>query len=279
MTEPAVVIDGLALYSRGDGPPVLLVPDPQGFALAPAIDGPLATLLARGLEREVLTFDPPGAFRSRRRPRLGLGEMLDCIEEMLAAIGVHRRIDVLAHGQATLVALAHAMERPDRVRRLVLVGAVDPDSSAIGLARRLPWGWRDARFWRFQRLAAALALGLGSLARQKRLVQLMTEASFADRGRAPHISPDPGDEHLPASRRARWRLRVRHPELFRHLRRVRCPTLVCVGRYDPLSSVRGAAAIAAGIPDARLAVFESSGHFPFVEEPEHFRAEIGGFLR
>jgi proline iminopeptidase len=36
--------------------------------------------------------------------------------------------------------------------------------------------------------------------------------------------------------------------------------------------------IASVQPNARLVVFEESGHTPFVEEPERFRDEVAGFI-
>ena len=36
--------------------------------------------------------------------------------------------------------------------------------------------------------------------------------------------------------------------------------------------------LASGIANARLVIFEHSGHTPFVEEPERFVRELEGFL-
>jgi proline iminopeptidase len=56
------------------------------------------------------------------------------------------------------------------------------------------------------------------------------------------------------------------------------PVLVLAGRYDRACSVEAAEAIAAGVPDSRLVVFEDSGHMAFVEENEAYLAAVREFL-
>jgi pimeloyl-ACP methyl ester carboxylesterase len=58
---------------------------------------------------------------------------------------------------------------------------------------------------------------------------------------------------------------------------IRAPTLVVTGDHDFFGSP-AADEIAAGIPDARLVVLESAGHFAWVDAPERFREEVGRFL-
>ncbi len=59
---------------------------------------------------------------------------------------------------------------------------------------------------------------------------------------------------------------------------VRCPTLVTVGRTDWITPVSSAETIAELIPDARLVVFEKSGHSPQFEEAEKFQAVLREFV-
>src|SRR5512133_3026796 len=97
---PAHVSDGLAVYDLGAGPPLLLMPHPQGMVRVPEARSPLADLLI-GLGRRVVSFDPPGAFASSRPPRLGLAEMLACSHQALQVAGVAPPVDVVGHSQAT----------------------------------------------------------------------------------------------------------------------------------------------------------------------------------
>ena len=56
------------------------------------------------------------------------------------------------------------------------------------------------------------------------------------------------------------------------------PTLIIVGRHDFITTVEMAEEMLKHIPAARLEVFEDSGHFAFVEEPEKFYRVIQKFL-
>ncbi|MEV6923332.1 alpha/beta hydrolase [Dactylosporangium sp. NPDC051485] len=62
------------------------------------------------------------------------------------------------------------------------------------------------------------------------------------------------------------------------LHRITCPTLVTVGRDDWITPVASSKVIASLIPNARLVVFEKSGHSPQVEEAELWRQVVRDFL-
>jgi proline iminopeptidase len=56
------------------------------------------------------------------------------------------------------------------------------------------------------------------------------------------------------------------------------PVLVLAGRHDRTCSAEAAEAMAAGLPDAQLVVFEDSGHMTFVEENAAYVAAVRTFL-
>ncbi|TQV98922.1 hypothetical protein V2A60_007381 [Cordyceps javanica] len=62
------------------------------------------------------------------------------------------------------------------------------------------------------------------------------------------------------------------------LREIKVPTLVIVGRHDPVTPVEDAQEIHAGIDGSVLAIFENSGHSPPSEEPELFQKTLWDFL-
>ena len=67
-------------------------------------------------------------------------------------------------------------------------------------------------------------------------------------------------------------------ELEDRLGEIPQPVLVLAGRHDRACSVEAAEAMAKGIPNAELVVFEHSGHMTFVEEPEAYLDAVEGFL-
>ena len=56
------------------------------------------------------------------------------------------------------------------------------------------------------------------------------------------------------------------------------PMLVLAGRHDRTCSLAGAQAIADGVPDAELVLFEDSGHMTFIEEESKYVATVGDFI-
>jgi proline iminopeptidase len=68
-------------------------------------------------------------------------------------------------------------------------------------------------------------------------------------------------------------------EVEERLDQVASPTLVLAGRHDRTCVPEAAEAIATGIRDAQLVVFEHSGHMTFVEEPEAYLEAVSRFLR
>lgn len=56
------------------------------------------------------------------------------------------------------------------------------------------------------------------------------------------------------------------------------PTWIATSRFSPVSDVEGMAWLASAIPNGSLTVFEESGHYPQMNEPERFNAELLAFL-
>ena len=61
------------------------------------------------------------------------------------------------------------------------------------------------------------------------------------------------------------------------LKKIKVPTLVIVGRQDFITNVDMAKEMVERIPKAQLEIFEESGHYGFVEEPEKFYRVVKEF--
>jgi proline-specific peptidase len=68
-------------------------------------------------------------------------------------------------------------------------------------------------------------------------------------------------------------------DLEGRLDEIRHPVLVLTGRHDRACSVEAAQAMARGIPDAELVVFERSGHMTFVEESAEYLEAVDEWLK
>jgi len=275
--ETVAMRKGLAMYAAGAGEPLLLILYPHGFGL-PFADWPLANLCQR-LGRRLITFDPPNAFRSIRPAQISMPEMLGCAEETLQALDVQGPVDVVGHSMGGLCAIAFALARPERVKRLLLIGTL-AGGPAIRRGRGMPWGdWLTGLDrWRFMVLGMRLNLGLGNLAVHKQLLQLLWKASYADKRQAPQVVIEADNRHRPAPVRDAWPREVLRLDYRARLGEIHAPTLICVGRSDPQAPVLRSEELAAGIQGSRLEIFEHSGHYPFIEEPERFRQIVAEFL-
>jgi proline iminopeptidase len=277
--EPASVVDGLAVYTVGRGKPVLLFPYPHGHTTEPMAQGPVAGILA-GMGRTVVSFDVPGAYRSTREPVGDMAEMIRSADEALARLGIEGSVDVVGHSMGGLAALAYAVERPERTRRLVLV------TSLSGFPAAARWGFPgsafrvyEADYWRVVLWGIRLNGGRGDLALHKRLQNLMEQAAYHDKSLFTPVAVESNDREQGVPIRTIWSknmyTRLSYAD---RLGEVRASTLILAGRHDPEAPLPCSQELRDGIPEARLVVFERSGHFPFVEEEALFTRSVEAFL-
>jgi pimeloyl-ACP methyl ester carboxylesterase len=277
--KPVSVADGLAVYTVGRGAPVLLFPYPHSHTTEPMAQGPLAEALA-GMGRTVVTFDVPGAYRSTREPAGDMDEMIRSADETLDRLGIQDPVDVVGHSMGGLTALAYAIERPERTRRLVLV------TSLSGFPAAARWGFPGSAFqiyepdyWRLILWGIRLNAGRGDLALHKRLQNLMERASYHDKTSFTAVEIDTDDHEKGVPIRTIWSKNMYSRLSYAdRLAEVRAPTLVLAGRHDPEAPLPCSEELLQGIPDASLVVFEQSGHFPFIEEPSLFAEMLDAFL-
>jgi pimeloyl-ACP methyl ester carboxylesterase len=68
-------------------------------------------------------------------------------------------------------------------------------------------------------------------------------------------------------------------DLADRLRRVQAPCLVIAGSSDLLTPPYLARAVADGLPEVELEIWEDVGHFPFLEDPLRFNRRLESFVR
>lgn len=116
-------------------------------------------------------------------------------------------------------------------------------------------------------------------------------AALAARWLPPMVHPDRvSDETLmqplramvlrmtPAIHARQIKALLTRPDAEAVLATIRCPVLVGVGRQDAWSPLAQHEAIVAAVPQAKLVVFENSGHMAPIEAPEAVTAALRGWL-
>jgi proline iminopeptidase len=275
--DPYIIHDGLAVYRVGEGSPILLMPGPHRYQIPG--DGSAGSLIEGlvALGRQVISFDPPASGRSTRPMRLSMSEMHDCADEALAACGISGPVDAVGHSMAGLTVLAYAIERPQHVRRLVLIGTGTGGRAYMSAPRAL-WNRTHPHFWRL------VALAFPQMIWRRRAPEVMLNdfvmrESFVDERFVGRTHLTARDWFRPRAGHTEWHGIALHLDYGPRLREIDVPTLILCGRHDPQYAPACSEELAAGIRGSQLAWFDLSGHFPFIEEPGAFWSRVGAFLQ
>jgi pimeloyl-ACP methyl ester carboxylesterase len=164
-----------------------------------------------------------------------------------------RKFFLAGHSMGGYVALEVLRQAPERVAALALLNThARPDTPEATENRRRLMALADRDF-------AAVANDL--------LPRLMTPEHLKD----PELTGIVGGMALAIGAEAfkrQQRAIIGRIDSRPHLKDIRCRTLVVAARHDQLMPVPLLEELAGGIPGARLAVVEDSGHMASIEQPE-----------
>jgi len=250
------------VWAWGAGPPLLLL---HGLGATGRFWGPVAPFLSPSAQ--LLAPDLPGHGETPPIPPYP-AEGVRWAVGLLDALGLER-VPLVGHSLGGLLALALALEHPERVSRLVL-------ACPAGLGRGVGLPLRLLALPGLGPLAYALlvrvpSLALRGLVHDPRSVPSDWTAWLAPQRprQVPHLlrrAVGPGGLRPP------YRL---PPE---GLARLPHPTLLVWGAEDRLLPLEQGLVGLAFIPRARLAVLPDCGHWPPVEHPRTFARLTAGFL-
>jgi pimeloyl-ACP methyl ester carboxylesterase len=270
-----IKVDGLRIryVDAGDGPCVFLIHGigHSAFGWRHSL-GPLAESGFR-----VLAIDTPGFGYSDPLPEEAIRDptalpkaIADLLDRVLDTFDI-TSCSVIGHSLGGAYATLLAAEHPERVERLVLAApAVGPH---VGLGLRL------------------LTMRVGQLA--FRPTPQFIRWSISQLANSSEAIDDQEVEEIvrtlsqPQVRRfflellkVGLGLRGIRPDfvLLSRLAEVRAPTLVLWGRHDHILPLRNADLILGQLPEARLEIFEHSGHMLMLEETNRFNELVLRFL-
>jgi len=210
---------------------------------------------------------------------LSLAQMAADVVSLAAALELEQYA-VLGHSYGALVALQNAVDYPGQAAQTII-------SSGFPSARFLAQVEQNLKNFEPRELRQQVA---DSWARE---LQAQTPEDVAEllRDQLPFHFADPRDPHIEEFQE-RTRGEIYSAEVLRHfasqdyggievedrLNTIPQPVLVLAGRHDRTCSVQAAQAIAQGVPDAELVVFENSAHMSYVEENEGYLQVVREFL-
>jgi proline iminopeptidase len=281
-----VSINGANIWyeSEGQGEPVILIAGGPG--VSHTYFHPFFSGLAENLR--VIYFDAFGSGKSDRA-RSAQEYTFDREVEIVEALRNHlklERVTVFGHSYGGMVAQAYAVKYPHRLRNLILCDApynaeawqISNDVINDAIQNQFPEVWEQLQQLRrrgfhgsskehqelYGRIPPTLFMFYHPANPAKPVFEVNTDVLY-------QIAGDDA-EFLVGGDVVRLDFRTA-------LSKLHIPVLVLAGRFDRAIPPRLALEYKHFLPDAKLVIFEESGHAPFVEETSRFVEAVKMFLR
>jgi pimeloyl-ACP methyl ester carboxylesterase len=224
-----------------------------------------------GTDREIVLFDNTGVGASSGEVPSTIEEMARDAASFIDALGLDE-VDIVAHSMGGLVGQQLATDRPDLVRRLVLVGTGPRGGEEIGnrpawvneLFAQKPPRYED--MW----LPILFAPSETSQAAGRDFIERILQRPDRD---AP-VS----QQSVLAQRDAIGAYGARKDPAYRHLKNIKQPVLVVNGGDDIIITTINSYILQQFLPDAQLIIYPDANHGSHFQYPERFVTHTREFL-
>lgn len=190
-------------------------------------------------------------------------DYIEMVNQFMERLGIER-CPVIGHSMGGTVSLGLALDHPQRVQMVTVVGS---PIVGDGLALFLRLAARRSLASMAYQVPGALPLGVRLfspfLARDWKTWYKMFENDLSR-------TTLESFHYSIAS--------LRHTDLRPRLHEIRVPVLGIYGRIDRIVDPKQKDVLAQGTPLAEIRYFERSGHFPMLDEPERFYQTLVEFL-
>ena len=276
---------GVQLYYRMIGTgndPVVLIHGGPGFTSDYLADD--MTTLAKN--HALLVYDQRGIGRSTlvsESTALDAQRYVEDLEAIRTHLGLEQ-LTLLGHSWGAAPAALYAMQYPQRVRRMVLVGTIPAERSGLERAFQVMAAARDpATLRRMEELSRIREANPDDRTACREYYQLWFTPFYGVRNAAGRMK---GDVCAGSAESLRNKSNVdkftfaslENWDWTTALGRAVAPTLLIHGERDPLP-IEDVRKWTAAMPNARLLELKGLGQFPHVEAPEVFFAAVDRFLR
>lgn len=212
--------------------------------------------------RNVLALDLPGHGRSAGQPLVGIGALADWLIATLDAANIGAAA-LVGHSMGSLIALEAAARVPARITRLALVGTAFP----MPVSEHLLTASREAPEAAFQMITQWSHAPASLIGGHPVPGMWMTGMNLALMRRS-----RPGALHTDLSNCNAYQ------EGLAAAAKIRCPTLMVIGKRDLMTPARAAADLQSALPDVRSVVIDGAGHAMMGEQPAAVLAALRDFV-
>ncbi|MDB5134578.1 MAG: hypothetical protein JWP37_1181 [Mucilaginibacter sp.] len=255
----------------GVGEPVLIVPGNTGDVF------PLASLLAEMKGRRIIALNRPGGGLSEGMDQTEVNIREFAVQTLLAVMDAFGlgKVDIVAHSMGAHWSLWTAMDKPERVRSLTLLG--NPGNVMKG---KPPLLLRMMMHRPFNKLFFKLIMGADG---DKKLTMLKSMGSTRETIDA--LPKEIGECYYYFRRLPHYFISLTSlmqnaaPNIdAQQLSQVKQPAQLLLGDKDTFASVATGKSIATAMPNCKLHVIEGGSHLPWLEKPEECGRLVNEFL-
>jgi len=282
VTEQDLPLEGFSVRLReaGEGEPILCLHGGPGMDSAyffpdPEVWGPGLRALARN--HRVVTYDQRGCGGSGipavDQP-LALSRHVDDVARVVAALGLERPT-LLAHSFGAVLGILFALQHPELLSRLVILGGAPTRDFQAGYRRAVASELPPEVVARLARLQAGELDDEAMRERFRLVLPLYFHQTLSEEKRESLLSSV--TFHAAVNRAVA--VGLENYDLSAALPHVRAPSLVVYGTSDRVVQPEYQLAFRGRLLTARFVAFQESGHFPFLEEPEPFARVVHYFVR
>lgn len=247
--------------SSGEGPDLVLL---HGWGLHGGLFAPVVPALAAHFR--VHAVDLPGHGRSGYAGATGIAAWARAVAD-----AVPDRAAWLGWSLGGMLALRTALDRPERIARLVLVATTPRFVGDDGWPHAQPAAVVD-------RFGSELTTDFRRTVHDFLTLQAMGDEQAREQVRAVRPLVFAHGQPHPAALAAGLAI-LRDTDLRAELPRLSTEALVIAGARDRLTPPAASRAIAESAPNARYVEMAGAAHAPFLTRPGEFAAAVEGFLR
>jgi pimeloyl-ACP methyl ester carboxylesterase len=261
----------------------LLIMQPPGWGIGANYMRVSLTALE---EHFILLYLVPRGTKGSDRPAdetlMGAWHMADDLEGLRIHLNLERLPALLGHSNGGMIALAYAEKYPLRVDRLILVDHQLVGNKSGSETNLMEERKDDPRYKGAYKIIKEVPDASSDEAVLQRIKDIGPLYFFNPERYVSVFHEALGDEPIDGwcyENQDKCDIELREPAiLIDRMPDVKAKTLLVFGKDDMFCQIRHARRTKEGIPHAKVALYDSCGHFPWIEQPEQTLRDILDFM-